>query len=221
MAEVILLLIPGFFSLINVYQEKEKINPDIQQWVFLPLIATYSIISFIGAKTISIAFILPVLYFLKLIFEPILYPEIISYIQNIFTSKPLLTHDFILISYFEYAFACLIAYLLPQKNSLITLFKNVSAIDSFLEKNKNEPLMLSLNDGKYYIGTIRGHDYWSKKSTKVIFLQLLFSGRKNEGILDITTSYLSLNPDTHEIIKQEDAKTDYVSISMEKGQADT
>ena len=195
MFEIILFLIPGFIPLIVTYHRKKVKNIDYSQWILIPILAIYSLISY------AFGYILIDWFDVNL-----------TLIEN---SRIFGTNIFLYYFLTAIIIAPFLAFI--DKFNLFILFSPPPGIEEFFEKNKDNSVMVTLENGKVYVGMLLGADIWSRGDISTLGLMPFFSGiRSSEGKkLKINTNYIKLSEDKKSV--EYDIDEEYDSYENEEG----
>ncbi len=188
MLEIIFFILPGFAGLISVYKRQKIRNIPYTHWILIPIFVIYSLAGHLIYKLLE---------------------KCLPNIPNV----ELLSIQFDVASSIVAAFIVVILtrFRFFDFMNLFLIFAPMSAVEKFLDDNKKEAIMVSLENGKVYVGLLVGSDIWSKDGLNSLMLQLLFSGyredsEKGKQILVINTNYIQ---------DKGDGAYDYINENLE------
>ena len=179
MVQLVLFLLPGFCALIVSFARKNLRNIDPNQWVILLAIGANSVIAFVTSFLLN---------------------SLLFYSLRIFgTNLPSRCFELLdkSISIHEYVIALIVGALLPiLEINLFGILQPKTSIQNMLVNNEDELIMLTLDDGKIYVGTLHGFDTYAGAELNSIRIYPFFSGHRDkaDGKLHVTTSYIELDP---------------------------
>lgn len=196
---VAFLMIPGILSLFRIYRDERVLNISLSQWILVPVVLIYSTLSIIIAKIILQIPNILYMNFGKVMIEGDL--EAVSGLVHYCEKFLLFKLGNLNIYMLDYILACIFSYLLTYRIKLFHQFAKLSAIDNSWYESPDSNHMVTLKNDKVYIGMVVRNDYWSATDNQFVFINPIFSGKRIDGKLYITSMHLDHNNKPNNIAK--------------------